>query len=322
MLETIQRPIQDDLKRYAECFRCALVTDNTLLSAALHHVGQRQGKMMRPTLVLLCALEAGQVSDAALHAAVGLELLHTASLLHDDVLDESDMRRGQPSVNALWGDKAAVLVGDYLTSKALQEVTISGNTRLMERTGWLGQQLADGELEQMDITSDRDFSEARYYSVIAKKTASLFSTAAFAGALLGGGSDKTVEALEHVGHLIGLCFQLRDDLLDFDSSKQTGKPKFTDLREGKVTLPLIYALNTSNDEAMQQLALKARKGEATNDECLSLTRFAISRGGADYAEAEMQRLRTEVFNITQQLHNTDIANSLQTYIDYVIKRDK
>lgn len=322
MIKIIREPIQGDINRYTECFRAALTTSNPLLNAALSHVAQQQGKMMRPMLVMLCALEAGSVTDSALHAAVGLELLHTASLLHDDVLDDSDMRRGQPSVNALWGNKAAVLVGDFLTSRALQEVTSSGNARVIERTGWLGQQLADGELEQMDVTRDTTFSQSRYYEVIAKKTASLFSTAALAGALLGGGTPELSEKLERVGHIIGLCFQMRDDLLDFDGSAPTGKPKFIDLREGKVTLPLIYALNTAGNDDMVQLALKARRSEATETECHQLTAFAIDNGGVAYAESEMQRLRDEAVELLGTLNNSDVSRSLLAYVDFVIKRDK
>lgn len=322
MIEIIRQPIQNDLNRYTECFRAALTTNNPLLDAALNHVAKQQGKMMRPMLVMLCALEAGSVTDSALHAAVGLELLHTASLLHDDVLDDSDMRRGQPSVNALWGNKAAVLVGDFLTSRALQEVTTTGNATVIERTGWLGQQLADGELLQMDVTRDTTFRQERYYEVIAKKTASLFSTAALAGAMLGGGDAELAERLERVGHIIGLCFQMRDDLLDFDQSAATGKPKFIDLREGKITLPLIYALNSTRSADMTTLALRARRSEATDDECRQLTTFAIANGGVDYTRAEMQRLRNEAAGLIDKLVNTDVARSLLGYVDFVIQRDK
>lgn len=321
MLQEIQQPIVHDLERYRACFRSALVCDNPLLAAALRHVTQREGKLMRPTLVMLCALAAGAVTDASLHAAVGLEMLHTASLLHDDVLDESDTRRGQPSVNALLGNKAAVLVGDFLTSKALQEVTTTDHPRVIARTGWLGQQLADGELEQMAVMAEPDFRSDRYYSVIGKKTASLFSTAALAGALLGGGDDELAGRLERVGHAIGLCFQLRDDLLDFDSSQLTGKPKFIDLREGKVTLPLIFALNTTGDAAMTELALRARRGEASDAECRELTSFAIAHGGVAHAESEMLRLRNEACAELGTLTNGDAARSLRRYFDFVIQRD-
>ena len=242
MTDTIRRPIEQELTDYSRAYRSTLSSPNSLLHAALQHIGQRAGKIMRPTLLLLCAREAGRVTPAAIHAAVGLELLHTASLVHDDVVDESDRRRGQASVNALFDNKAAVLVGDYLTSAALSQIVRTGCAEAVERTAWLGQQLADGELLQLHATDATTFSIDTYYEVIAKKTAALFATCARLGARLGGADDRQVEAMERLGHLVGLCFQLRDDLFDLDTQHDVGKPAANDLREGKLSLPYLYPL--------------------------------------------------------------------------------
>ena len=321
MLDIIRHPIQHHLESYADCFSQALVTSNPLLDAVLSHVARSQGKMMRPALVLLCALEAGAVTAEALHAAVGLELLHTASLLHDDVLDESDQRRGQASVNALWGNKTAVLVGDFLTSKALQEVSVSGNVRLMERTGWLGQQLADGELEQMDITRDRGFSEARYYSMITKKTASLFETCARTGTLLAGGGEELVGRMGQFGRSVGICFQMRDDLLDYDNQHDTGKPSGNDMKEGKLTLPVIYALISTDNEAMKSVALKVRRGEATDEEIDCLIDFTHRHGGIAYTEKKIDQTASEALTlIPNGVGERSVTDALSLYVNFVAGR--
>ncbi len=319
MLENIHKPILLELESYQQLFRSALQSDNALLSAALEHLTRKLGKMMRPTLVLLCAKEAGSVTEEVMHAAAGLEMLHTASLVHDDVVDESDMRRGQRSINALFDNKAAVLVGDFITSKALSEVALTHHLEAVERMAWLGQTLADGELLQLGNTQRSTFSREAYYEVISKKTAALFSTCACLGALLAGGDADTVRQLERFGHLVGLCFQLRDDIFDFDESLNVGKPKGNDLQEGKLTLPVLHALDGC-DDYYRRLALKVRVHEASRLEIQELVDFTIQRGGVQYAESEMQRLRDEAVSLLANLRNREVAEALHHYIDYVVLR--
>lgn len=320
MLEYIRKPILAELESYQQLFRSALQSDNALLSAALEHLTRKLGKMMRPTLVLLCAKEAGTVTEEVMHAAAGLEMLHTASLVHDDVVDESDMRRGQRSVNALFDNKAAVLVGDFITSKALAEVAMTHSLEAVERMAWLGQTLADGELLQLGNTQRSTFSQGAYYDVISKKTAALFSTCARLGALLAGGDAATVELLEHYGHIVGLCFQLRDDIFDFDESLNVGKPKGNDLQEGKLTLPVLYALDGC-DDYYRRLALKVRAHETSRLEIQELVDFTIKRGGVQFAESEMQRLHDEAISLLANLRNREVAQALNRYIDYVVQRN-
>ncbi len=321
MTDTIQDLIRPELERYKRVFHSALKTDNPLLTAAVAHLTRKPGKLMRPTLVILCAREGGNVSDSVLHAAAGLELLHTASLVHDDVVDESNMRRGQPSVNALWDNKAAVLVGDFITSSALAEITRTGSISAVERTAWLGRELADGELLQLDVTHRTTFEESVYYDVIGKKTAALFATCARLGAELGGADDERIHRLERFGHLVGLCFQMRDDLFDFGDAQQTGKPAGNDMREGKLTLPVLFALRQAGPSYVA-LALKVRAGEASEEEIYQLTELAVNGGGLAYAEAEMQRLRTEALALLADMHDADVAVALAHYFDYALQRNQ
>ncbi|MCR4994158.1 MAG: polyprenyl synthetase family protein [Bacteroidales bacterium] len=319
MLKSIQAPIQTELERFQQYFRSVLQSDNALLSAALEHLTRKMGKMMRPTLVLLCAREAGEVNEAVLHAAAGLEMLHTASLVHDDVVDESDMRRGQRSINALFDNKAAVLVGDFITSKALSEVALTHQLEAVERMAWLGQTLADGELQQLSNTQRSTFSDKAYYEVISKKTAALFSTCARLGARLGGGDEAMVTLLERFGQLVGLCFQLRDDIFDFDESLNVGKPKGNDLQEGKLTLPVLHVLD-SCDDYYRRLALKVRAHEASRLEIQELVDYTLQHGGVKYAEAEMLRLRDEAVALLTHLRDREVAQALTLYVGYVVQR--
>lgn len=320
MLEIITKPITAELERYRELFKQTLQSDNELLSAALTHLARRQGKMLRPILVLLSARSAGAVTNEVLHAAVGLELLHTSSLVHDDVVDESDMRRNQRSVNALWDNKAAVLVGDFILSTALKEVALTENTDVVKRVAWLGQLLADGELEQLNVTNRTTFSETDYYNIISKKTASLFSSCAYIGALLGGATPEHLQQLEHYAHITGLCFQLRDDIFDLDDTLNVGKPVGNDMQEGKLTLPAIYALNTQGDDYHRRLALKVRAREASRIEVQELVDFTIHSGGIDYARQEMNRLRNEAQEILAQFHDAEVHNALKYFLDFVVDR--
>ena len=325
MFDSIQQPILDDLRRYSEMFGRVMHSDNALLAAALAHIAQRPGKLMRPILILLSARMGGCVNQEVLHAAVALELLHTSSLVHDDVVDESARRRGVPSVNALWDNKAAVLVGDYLAAAVLDEASLTGRMDVVERIGWLAKTLADGELLQLSATSLDTFDEADYFRVIERKTASLFSTCCWVGATLSGAPSQTVQALETFGHRIGLCFQLRDDIFDFDDTLDVGKPKGNDMQEGKLTLPVLYALQTAGDDRYRSLALKVRRGEADPDEMRRLAAFVVSHGGVAYAQQRMQQFAAEAHTLVDTLATgtaNAIATALKDYMDYVIRRQR
>ncbi len=324
-LDIIRRPIEQDLEAYEALFREALHTGNPLLNVALTHLAKRQGKRMRPILVMLAARYAGAVDERVLHAAVAMEMLHTASLVHDDVLDESDMRRGQASVNALWGNQVAVLVGDYLLSKAVWHGTQTGSICVMQLISRLSQDLADGELLQLDLTGRSTFEEEPYYQVIDRKTAALFRTCAMLGAILGAADGETSSAvgqMERYGLLLGRSFQIRDDIFDFDLENHTGKPTGNDMREGKLTLPLLYVLQQGATDADRATALRVRRGEASAEEMARLVQLAHEGGGIAYAHEQMNRLADEAVGQLQNvLAAQDVAEALRTYAHYVVGRD-
>ena len=322
ILKEIRCPIEAELKQYRMLFEETLQSNNPILHLALTHLLQRQGKMMRPILVLLAARMGGEVNERVLHAAVSLELLHTASLVHDDVVDESDRRRGQRSVNALLDNKAAVLVGDFLLSKALFHAAATNSNRVVTWVSELGQTLSDGELLQLANLDKTEISEEDYFEVINKKTASLFETCAKAGTLLAGAGEECIAKLQEFGQKVGLCFQMRDDLLDYDNQHDTGKPSGNDMREGKLTLPVIHAILETGDEAMRQIALRVRAGEATDEEIAKLVAFTHSHNGIDHTTKKMYNLANSCLSlIDKKGSDPAIAESLRKYAQFVVGRE-
>lgn len=322
ILSQIKAPVEAELEMFQSMFYdLPLEHENALLSMALNHVFKRQGKMMRPVLVMLFAKIAGQVNERVLHAAAALEMLHTASLVHDDVVDESDRRRGQQSVNALFDNKAAVLVGDYLLSTALRHAALTTDTQVVERVAWLGQTLSDGELLQLMVLDSEKICEEAYIDVVRCKTASLFTVCSQLGARLGGGSDDFVEKARLFGEYMGICFQIRDDIFDYyDSDSIVGKPAGNDMKEGKLTLPVIYAVNRSGAEPMYRLAMKVRRGEATADEIARLVAYTKENGGIDYARKRMAAYHERAVEQLCGLPAGPCVESLRLFADFVVER--
>ena len=319
----IKTPIEAELSRFNALFDSTLQSSNPLLAHVIAHIRQRNGKQMRPMLVLLVAklCGQGQVSDTALHAAFALELLHTASLVHDDVVDESAQRRGQLSVNAAFNNKVAVLSGDYLLSTALVQVSLTRHLDIFKLISVLGQELADGELLQLANVSNPTLSEEVYFDIIRKKTASLFAACTKAGALSAAASDEMVETMRLFGEYIGLCFQIKDDIFDYAENPALGKPTGNDMREGKLTLPALYALRQAPDEAALQWASKVKEGVATTDEIDRLVTFTRSHGGIDYAIRRMEELRLKALSLLAPLPDSTLKQALEAYLNYVVERE-
>lgn len=321
-LSLIRRPIESELSAFIQMFDEALSHTDGLLSDTLQHIRKRGGKRMRPMLTLLIASNYGQVNSVTQHAAVGLELLHTASLVHDDVVDESGERRGQPSVNASFNNKVAVLVGDYILSTALLNVSLTNHTEIIKSLAQLGQTLSSGELLQMNNFKDDGISEEIYYRVIEQKTASLFATCAKNGALSVEVSPEEVSASYEFGKAIGMIFQIRDDIFDYFDSKEIGKPTGNDMAEGKLTLPVIYALKSTGLESMLQLAKKVKNGTINSDEIAVLVDFAKERGGIDYAVKKMNDF-SEIAKRYIDFHvkQSSIRDALTAYLEFVALRN-
>ena len=321
-LSLIKHPIEEDLNDFIALFNESLTHSDGLLGTVLAHIRQRGGKRMRPMLILLTAKNFGQVSRVTQNAAVGLELLHTASLVHDDVVDESKERRGQASVNATYDNKVAVLVGDYILSTALLRVSLTDNQKIIQLLAELGRTLAAGEILQLSNISNQEISEDIYYQIINNKTAALFEACAKIGALSAGATDEEIAAAAKFGQNIGMIFQIRDDIFDYFDSKEIGKPTGNDMVEGKLTLPVIYALNHSNYESMQTLARKVKAGTINADEIAVLVEFTKQQGGIEYAERRMEEIAAEsrVF-IDQYVKEKAVKEALTAYLEYVIQRN-
>ena len=321
-LSTIRKPIEGEMNNFVELFKQSLSQGDGMLESVLSHIRQRGGKRMRPMLILLTAKNYGEVSSVTQNAALGLELLHTASLVHDDVVDESDQRRGQPSVNAEYNNKVAVLVGDYILSTALLRVALSDNHVIVQELAELGRTLAADEILQLSNISNQEISENVYYQVIDKKTAVLFEACCKLGAISVGAPRDVIEKAAKFGHNIGMIFQIRDDIFDYYDSKEIGKPTGNDMLEGKLTLPIIYSLTHYENAAVLNLAKKVKNGTINNDEIAILIEFAKQYGGIKYAEKKMEEFAKECQSFIDECVKPELKDSFKAYLEYVIQRDK
>ena len=322
-LSLIKKPIERELQDFISMFNESLYHDDGMLSQALLHIRNRAGKRMRPMLILLMAKNFGVVTNTTQCAAVGLELLHTASLVHDDVVDESSERRGQASVNAVYNNKVAVLVGDYILSTALLYVSRTHSEQIVQYLARLGQTLSDGEILQLSNIQNHDLSEDGYYEVIKQKTAALFEACAAMGALSANAGEEAVDAAKKFGQNLGIIFQIRDDIFDYFDSSDIGKPTGNDMAEGKLTLPVIYAINSTGDEEMKSLALKVKDHTVSKDEIARLVDFTKLHGGIDYAEKRMNDFHKEALSfLDDYVADVDIRASLSAYLDFIILRNK
>ena len=322
-LSVIKHPILSELTDFVELFNRSLSHTDGMLSQALDHIRQRAGKRMRPMLILLMAKSVGRVSDVTLHAAVGLELLHTASLVHDDVVDESGERRGQQSVNQLYDNKVAVLVGDYILSTALLHISYTHNETIVRYLAELGRTLSNGEILQLSNIHARDISEESYYQVIRQKTAALFEACCAIGTLSGGAPEEEIENAKMFGRNLGMIFQIRDDIFDYYDQSRIGKPTGNDMAEGKLTLPAIYALNSTHNEDMLAIAYKVKNGSVSKEEIARLVAFTKEHGGIEYAERRMWEMHAEALTfIEREVEDEDLKSSLRAYLDFVIEREK
>lgn len=321
-ISLIRTPIEAELEDFKNLFDSSLSSSNALLDNVVSHIRQRSGKMMRPILVLLVARLYGAVRPSTLHAAVSLELLHTASLVHDDVVDESTERRGQLSVNAIFNNKVAVLTGDYLLATSLVHAEQTHSHPIIALVSSLGQDLADGELLQLSNVSNHSFSESVYFDVIRKKTAALFAACTKAAAFSVEVSDEDAEFARLLGEYIGLCFQIKDDIFDYFDSKEIGKPTGNDMLEGKLTLPALYVLNNTNDSTVHEIALRVKEGTATPEEIAHLIGFIKENGGIEYAVRTMNLYKQKAFDLLDTLPDSAVCVALRAYLDYVVDREK
>jgi octaprenyl-diphosphate synthase len=319
-LLTAHKPVEAEMEQFIELYKASLSSSNVLLNQVIEHVTQKHGKMMRPLLLLLITKCFGKVTPMAYYAAVSLELLHTATLIHDDVVDESDQRRGQTSVNAAFNNKVAVLSGDFFLATALQQVSLTRNFDIVDIVAKLGQKLADGELLQLYNIANNTLSYDVYFDIIRNKTAILFSSCCRSGAIAGGASAEIIEKAGQFGDYIGICFQIKDDIFDYFDNKELGKPTGNDMKEGKLTLPVLYALNSTQDATYLKLAEKVRFFTATDEEIHQLIEFTKEKGGIEYSYKIIDEIKEKASAFIADAPDSEIKQALNAYLDYVVDR--
>lgn len=321
-LTVIQNRLKNELQEMNEIIHQSLFTPNELMNRVVSNYLTIKGKQIRPIMVILCAGLFGKVNKDVLHAGAALEMLHNASLIHDDIVDETELRRSRPTVNATWGSHIAVLVGDYFVSNALAAGIKTGNVEIISALSDLGKELSLGEIDQICNARDHHLDEASYFDMIRQKTASLFRNCAKMGAETAGAKPEAYRNLVEYAEILGLCFQIKDDIFDYTDNELIGKPTGNDLREGKVTLPLLYALNNASPEKAEPMKELLRRGNLSNEEIETLITFAKEQGGIEYAYDRMHALQKEAVKLLDSYPDSHWKQSLVDIFDYIIDRDK
>lgn len=318
----IEEPVAAEFKRFNDDFESSLRSETNRLQAAIDVILGSTGKHVRPLLVLLAAKACGGATDQSINSAVLLELLHTATLIHDDVIDETKQRRGLPSLNAIFDNRVSVLVGDYLLSTALIRSIQTGDMRIVGIISSLGRDLSEGEIKQLETADESVMDEACYMQVIRKKTASLLSACAEIGAISAQAPDGLVAVCRDFGQSLGYAFQIKDDIFDYFKEANIGKPTGNDIREGKVTLPLLYALREGPREEADRLRAIIRSKDFTDANVDALIRFAKANGGIAYAESRMRAFRDEAVAKLSLLPPSAARESLTLLADFVVERTR
>ncbi|MGB3542370.1 polyprenyl synthetase family protein [Rubrivirga sp.] len=323
-LKEVQAPVADDLEAFRQHFREAMQSRVRLLDTVVSYLLKRKGKQIRPTLVLLSAQLTGGITDRSYRAAALIELLHTATLVHDDVIDESDTRRGVASINALWKNKVGVLLGDYLLSRGLLLALDDGDYDLLHITSDAVRRMSEGELLQLETARRLDMTEERYFRIIGDKTGSLIASCMAAGAASAGADDETVARAKAIGETIGLAFQIRDDLFDYDAvgAASVGKPVGLDLQDRKMTLPLILALDRASDadrKRIRRIVKKRKKSRAQTDE---VVRFVSESGGLAAARARMEELAADAASEIRSFPASPARDALVGLCAFVVARKR
>lgn len=314
-------PVQDEMVEFEDRFRQSMKSKVPLLDKVTHYIIRRKGKQMRPLFIFLTAKMLGKVSDKTYDAATLVELLHTATLVHDDVVDDANERRGFFSVNALWKNKIAVLVGDYMLSKVLLLSIEKGNSKLLEVVARAVKEMSEGELLQIEKARKLDITEEVYYDVIRQKTASLISTCCEAGAISVGREDER-ERMKMFGEYIGIAFQLKDDIFDYGEPGNIGKPTGLDIRERKMTLPLIYVLNNSTPDIRKELINIVKKHNENPKKVKRAVQLVIEHGGIDYAHAQMLDFKRKALELLNDIPDSSAKEAILGLVDYTTNRKK
>ncbi len=320
IMHILRERLAEELKAMNTFISESLHTDDSLMQHVVDQYLQTKGKQIRPILVLMSAKLFGGVNDTTLHAAASLEMLHNASLIHDDVVDNSYFRRGNPTLNRDYDNRIAVLTGDFFVSNSLVEALKTRDLNVISDIALLGKELALGEMNQISNARECTFDEEKYMNVISKKTASLFMTCIKLGALSAGADNEMVANAVEYGRLLGLCFQIKDDIFDYFEDTEIGKPTGNDLRENKVSLPLLYAIRTASPVESDKMKSLIRCGDLADEEIALLIEFAKENGGINYAYSVMERMRCESLDILRLLPYNEWSAAFADLFDFTIRR--
>lgn len=319
-LEDIKRSIAPDLKALNKIIEDTLQSDSELMNSIVGKYLVTKGKQLRPILVLLSGRLFGGITDNVLYSGAAIEMLHNASLIHDDVIDRSKERHGAATINSVWDNHVAVLVGDFFVSGALSCASRAQDFNILKSLSKLGRDLSLGEINQFDTARSRNINEKAYFEIIGRKTASLFTSCVEVGGLAAGAKPEQLTAIKRYADLLGLCFQIKDDTFDYYNDPAIGKPTGNDLREGKVTLPLIHALTKERAAGGDSMNRLVHKEVLTTEDIETLIEFAKANGGIDYAYDEMKKLRDEAEKELEAYGDCDTVASLKAIFDFVIER--
>ncbi len=318
--ELIKAPIVDELKKFNTYFSKTIKSDIRLLNLVTQYILKRKGKQMRPIFVFLCANLYGKTNESTYIGASLIELMHTATLIHDDVVDNANQRRGFFSINALWKNKIAVLMGDFLLSKGLLLAVKNQQYDILEIVSRAVEQMSEGELLQIEQTRKLKITESTYYEVIRKKTAVLLASCAAVGAQSQQVEKKEVETMWTMGEYLGMAFQIKDDLFDFEPNNKTGKPSGNDIQEKKLTLPLIYALNQADSSTQKKIRRMIKQKTKTAQDIQYITQFVQEKGGMDYAHQVMIQYKNKALDIINTFPDSEYKTAIISLIEYTISR--
>lgn len=320
VLEQIRKPVGKEMDEFESYFNRTMKSEVPLLKIILNYILRRKGKQMRPLLVFLTARLNGTIDEPTFVAATLIELLHTASLVHDDVVDDAHERRGSLSVNALWNSKIAVLVGDYMLSKGLLISVQKGRYDMLEIVSEAVQSMSEGELLQIQKARKLNIKEEDYYRIIIRKTAALIAACTATGARSVSDDQDVIQLMKDFGENIGVAFQIRDDILDYEGGGLTGKAAGNDIKERKITLPLIHSLEHTTPSQRREILSIVKSRRKTKAEINKVIRFVTDTGGLDYAEVKMNLYRDKALAILDTYPESEVRESLRTFVNFTTSR--
>lgn len=320
IIERIKSPIAEEMKVFETKFYGAMKTNVSLLDRIMQYIVRRKGKQMRPMFVFLTAKLLGETTERTYRGASMIELIHTATLVHDDVVDDSDMRRGFFSINAMWQNKIAVLVGDYLLSKSVLLATENKDFDLLTVVSNAIREMSEGELLQIEKARNLDITEDIYFEIIRQKTATLIAACCEIGARSVEVPEEMAAKMSRFGELAGIAFQIKDDLFDYTSTNLIGKPIGIDIKEQKMTLPLIYSINTANPTEKRWLIRSVKKHNHNKKRVNEVIEYVKSHGGLNYARQAMYDYRDRALRILEEFPDSEAKDSLTSLLNYVVER--